>query len=480
MIKTLHGRLTAIVVALFALSSVLALLLTSSTTRAYAEEERQRLNASLAADLASYLKQEKLIPVTNANMEEGMEEIKRLMTVNPSIDVYLLDGKGRIVSSSTALDDLDREAVALEPIDRYLQPSPRLPLKGDDPRGGDPQVFSASRFRGGIVYVVLGRTEGTLVDALAGSYALRAAAAMFGGVALFSIFSGGYIFWALTLRMRKLVAKVDGLSTELAGTGTGEAPHGCDEIDGLDHAFDSMAMRLRSLVEALQQADTERRDLVANVTHDLRTPIAGLRGYLETLLMRGEALDPAERKDHLETATRQIDRLSGLIDGLLELARLDSARLELHPEPFVAAELAQDVLQEFRLRAKEKGVELRLKTDDGDTMIEADIGLIQRALANLVENALRHTPSGGWIEMAATREPGVVRLSVGDSGKGIAPEDLEQVFERGVRIEDAKGGGAGLGLAIVRRIVELHGAEIRVQSEVGVGSRFCLFFPVRA
>ena len=478
MIKTLHGRLTAIVVALFALGTVLGLLLTSSTTRAYAQEERQRLNLALASDLSHYLREASLLPVTPKNREKGVKEIKRLMSINPSIDVYLLDGSGRVVSSSADETDFQTRQVALPPIQAALGPRPPLPIRGTDPRGGERRVFSAAEAPGGFVYVVLGRQDGTIAEALAGSYTLRLAAGAFAGVAAFSVLSGGYIFWTLTIRLRRLVHKVDRLSTELVGTGTGDAAHGCDEIDGLDHAFDSMAARLRTSVDDLQQADVERRDLVANVTHDLRTPIAGLRGYLETLLMRGEALDPAERQDHLETAMRQIDRLGGLIDGLMELSRLESARLELQPEPFLAAELAQDVLQEFRLRAQAKGVELRLRTDDGQTMIAADIGLVQRALANLVENALRHTPPGGWVEVAAIREPEFVRLSVGDSGSGIAPEDLERMFERGLRLADAKDAGAGLGLAIVRRIVDLHGAEMEVQSEVGVGSRFCVFFPV--
>lgn len=477
---TLHGRLTVVLVALFSLSSVLGLLLTSSITRSYAQEERQRLNVSLASDLARYLADEKLLPISDANRAQGMKEIKRLMTINPSIDVYLLDNRGHIVSSTADASEIVVPAVALGPVSAALGSEPSFPIRGTDPRGGERRVFSVAKAPRGFVYVVLGRQEGSIAEAFAGSYTLRLAAGAFAGVAVFSVFSGGYIFWTLTIRLRRLVQKVDRVSAELAGAGTVDAAHGCDEIDGLDRAFDSMTARLRTLVEALQQADVERRDLVANVTHDLRTPLAGLRGYLETLLMRGEALDPRERRDHLETAMRQIDRLSGLIEGLLELSRLESARLEIRSESFVAAELVQDVLQEFRLRAQKKGVDLQFRTEGRPTTIDADIGLVQRALANLIENALRHTPSGGWIEMAATSEPGFVRLSVGDSGSGIAPEDLERMFERGLRLDDAKDSGAGLGLAIVRRIVELHGAEIKVQSELGVGSRFCIFFPVPA
>ena len=479
--RSLHGRITAIVVALFALSSVLSLLLTAFATRAYAQEDRQRLNVSLASDLARYLRAEGLLPVTAGNREKGIGEIKRLMTINPSVDVYLLDGEGRIVASSTDVRDLTAKKVDLGSVREFVRADASLPVRGTDPLGGERRVFSAAEApvgsEGGYVYVVLGHAEGGFANALVASRVLRLAASTFAGVAVIGVVSGAYIFWVLTIRLRRLVRKVDRLSTELVGTGTVDAPAGCDEIEGLDHAFDSVATRLRSSLDELGQADQERRDLVANVSHDLRTPVAGVRGYLETLLMRGEALDPRERRSHLETASRQVDRLSKLIDGLMELSRLESARLELDPEPFLAAELAQDVLQEFRLRAQEKGVELRLRTDDAETMLAADIGLVQRALANLIENALRHTPGGGWVEVAATCEEGCVRISVADTGSGIAPEDLDRMFERGLRLDDAKDVGAGLGLAIVRRIVDLHDADVRVQSEVGVGSRFCMFFP---
>jgi len=476
MIKTLHGRLTAIVVALFALSTALGMLFTSSTTRAYAMEERQRMNTRLAGDLVRYLNDKHLLPITPENHDRVVPELHRLMTVNPSIDIYLLDPRGNVLGSTVRDQDLAIRRVELRPIYKFLSQPGVFPIRGTDPHGTDDTVFSVAPTPGGFAYVVLGPINGSIGDALRSSYALRTAAGALAGVAMFSVISGGYIFWTLTRRLRALVTKVDRVSTELAGTGTDDAVHGCDEIDGLDHAFDSMAGRVRTLLTDLQQADAERRDLVENVTHDLRTPIAGLRGYLETLLMRGESLAPEERLDYLESATRAVDRLSGLIDGMLELARLESVRLEFSPEPFIAAELAQDVMQDFRLRAQSRGIDLRMEVD-GDTMIRADIALVQRALGNLVENALRHTPSGGTVTLAALRKGGRVQVSVSDTGSGISRDDLAKVFDRGVRGSEATGPGAGLGLAIVERIAVLHQAEVLVDSQPGQGATFSLVFP---
>lgn len=431
------------------------------------------MNVTLAGSLVRYLTEEKLLPITPQNRSVVVPELHRLMTVNPNIDIFLLDRQGNVLGATVSDRDMEVRRVDLRPIEVFLTHPDHLPIRGTNPSGGEDIVFSVAPTPGGFAYVVLGPNGVSIGDALQSSYALRTAAGALAGVAMFSVVSGGYIFWTLTRRLRRLVTKVDKVSTELAGSGVDDAAHGCDEIDGLDHAFDSMAGRVRALLSDLQRADAERRDLVENVTHDLRTPIAGLRGYLETLQMRGEGLSPEERLDYLESATRAVDRLSGLIDGMLELARLESVRLEFRPEPFIAAELAQDLVVDFRLQAQSLNVDLRLDAE-GDTRIVADIGLVQRALGNLLENALRHTPAGGVVTLSARREGAHVLLSVTDTGPGIAPGEVETIFERGVRGPDSA--GSGLGLAIVQRIAVLHHAGIEVES--AEGAVFRLRFPI--
>src|SRR5262249_12973234 len=210
-----------------------------------------------------------------------------------------------------------------------------------------------------------------------------------------------------------------------------------------------------------------RRDLIANVSHDLRTPLAALHGYLETLLVKGASLSPEQRNGYLETAVRQSERLGILIGELFELVKLDFKGFEIHPEPVQLGELAQDVLQKFSLLAEGKRIALHADIGPGLPSVHADIGLMERVLENLIDNALRHTPAGGAVSVAVRPSGERVQVRVADTGSGIPPAEVPHIFERFYRVDKsraARTGGAGLGLAIVKRIMDLHAARIEVES----------------
>ncbi len=240
------------------------------------------------------------------------------------------------------------------------------------------------------------------------------------------------------------------------------------------------------LVAGLKQAQHEleaensylRRDLIANVSHDLRTPLVSMRGYLEVLSTKGDALAPPLRAQYLGIALRQSERLATLIDELFELARLDFKGVTLKREPFAFGELAADVVQKFQLAAAGHNVEIGVEAVPGLPFVDADLGLVERLLENLIGNALRHTPAGGRVRVRAQAEAAGVRAEVQDSGRGIAAGDLPHVFERHFRgSEGSASPGAGLGLAIARRIVELHGGAIGAESTPGTGTRFWFTLP---
>ena len=218
-----------------------------------------------------------------------------------------------------------------------------------------------------------------------------------------------------------------------------------------------------------------RRELIANVSHDLRSPLASLRGYLETLLIKEKSLSTEERRSYLSIAARQAEHLQTLISELFDLARLDFTGYRIVAEPLHLGELARDVMQKFQLAARKKGVQLHLAVDDAVGLVEADIGLIERTLENLLGNALAHTARKGRVGLTVFAQDGRVRIEVQDTGTGIPSSDLPHIFERFYRVDKSRSlssQGSGLGLAIVKRIVELHASEIRVESEVGVGTRF--------
>jgi predicted ATPase/signal transduction histidine kinase len=249
-------------------------------------------------------------------------------------------------------------------------------------------------------------------------------------------------------------------------------------VEGLQQALAEVEV----LKDRLQDENVYlRRELIANVSHDLRSPLASLRGYLETLLLKGPVLAEVDRRSYLEIALRQAQHLQTLISELFELARLDFVGYRIEAEAVQLGELMRDVVQKFTLTAKAQEVALQLDLDPELGLARADIGLIERVLSNLLENALAHTAPGGRIELAVRTQDARVLLSVSDNGSGIADADLPRVFERFFRTDKARARntkGSGLGLAIVKRIVELHGSEIRVESSVDRGTRFWFELPL--
>jgi signal transduction histidine kinase len=234
------------------------------------------------------------------------------------------------------------------------------------------------------------------------------------------------------------------------------------------------------LREALQAENTYlRRDLIANVSHDLRTPLVSMRGYLELLATKGEALDAEQRRQYLGIAVRQSEHLATLIDELFELAKLDFKGMTLRCEPFAFAELAADVTQKFQLAADSRRIALRVEAAASLPMVEADLGLMERVLDNLIGNALQHAPEQGSVTVVVATCDGRLQVQVCDTGSGIPAEDLPFVFDRFYRGAHGRiEGGAGLGLAITRRILELHDSQIRVESDGKSGSRFSFSLPL--
>lgn len=233
-------------------------------------------------------------------------------------------------------------------------------------------------------------------------------------------------------------------------------------------------------VTELRRLERVRSDFVANVSHELRTPLTALKGFIEAL-QEGAADDPATRTRFLEIMARETDRLVALINDLLDLSRLESRTVELHRIPVSVADVAGAVVLMFARKAEAK--DLRLEQDFPSDLppVLADEDMLRQVFINLLDNAVKYTPSGR-IEVRARAEPDgrTVRVEVADTGIGIPRQHQGRIFERFYRVDRARSrelGGTGLGLSIVRHIVELHGGRIEVESEVGVGTTFRFWLP---
>jgi signal transduction histidine kinase len=421
----------------------------------------------------------------------------QLMMVNPSVEVYLLDPRGVIIGHAAPAGHLKRNMVDLMPIRRLLA-NEALPILGDDPRSIDGRkVFSAAALHAGqnidgpvsgyIYVVLLGEEHDRLAARVAASSVLRTTLWSMGLVAVLGLLAGLLALRLITRPLHRLTETMRHFDTQaeppmpLPAAPAPEPPlrfvDRRDEIVVLETAFDQMASRIGAQWRTLTRQDQERRELVANISHDLRTPLGSLHGYLETLLLKDATLDPGERQRYLGIALAQSGKVGKLAQSLFELARLEHDGVEPALEPFSLSDLVQDVFHKCELAAQGKGVRLDASVPRDATIVAADLGMIERVLTNLLDNAIRHTPAGGSVDVALRRDGERVLVTVGDTGPGIPPALLENLFRRPFSAGDERRNG-GLGLLIVQRILQLHGSGIELLAVPGKGAVFQFMLPV--
>ena len=485
--KTLYAKLSLAMIATIAVVGAGFVVIFQITNTLYYEELTQRLNAPIAM----YVTGAQTLMFEDGSVDESALQTlaQRAMVINPAVEVYLLDTDGRVLSHTMPPETVQLEGVAVQPIRQLIAGDIDMPFKGEDPRNPEVRkIFSAAEVRAGgelqgYLYVVLGGEKyDQLVSTIRSSYARELGLwAILALLALGSVV-GLLAFALLTRRLRTLTVSVQRFSDDDFDTVVADQDKefGKDEIDQLDRAFTAMAIRIKEQVERLKETDRLRRELISNVSHDLRTPLASMQGYLDTLLIKNGELSHEERERCLRTARKNTKRLSELVDDLFELSKLDSETVTPSFETFSLAELLQDTAQEFDLDAENKGITVETVAPHDSTIVYADIGLIQRVLENLIRNAIQFTPQDGHIRIEIDRQPETVAVSVSDNGCGIAAADLNRIFDRFYHREnndDGQSGSSGLGLAIVKRILDLHGSRITVTSEVDRGTRFEFCLP---
>ena len=242
-----------------------------------------------------------------------------------------------------------------------------------------------------------------------------------------------------------------------------------------------MADILTSNIEKLKQVENLRRELIANVSHDLRTPIAVIRGYVETLQMKEETLSAEDRKRYINTVKESAEKLERLVNELFELSKLEANQVQAKKEPFIISELVSDIGNKYQLIAKIKNISINAEVSRELPPVFADVALIERVMQNLIDNALKFTPEGGTIIIKTMRNStSDVQISVSDNGIGIPENEREQIFARYYKANnftDLKN-NTGLGLAIAKKILDLHNSTLDLISKENSGSSFIFRLPL--
>jgi signal transduction histidine kinase len=276
---------------------------------------------------------------------------------------------------------------------------------------------------------------------------------------------------SIALPLQKMAVVAQGIARgDYAQTAPVSGP---DEVRALGQSLNQMSTQ----VQVTQQA---QRDFLANVSHELKTPLTSIQGFAQAML-DGAADSPQAIQRSANIIYAEADRLRRLVEGLLDLARLDVGLRALTRAPLDLRLVLAAVVEKFGLRAKEKGVTLRGELPPTLPAMVGDADRLAQVFTNLLDNALKHTPAGGSVALSAATVPGGVEIAVTDTGPGIPPEDLQRVFERFYQVDKSRvrptGGGVGLGLTITQEIVEAHGGSIRVESVVGLGTKFIVQLP---
>lgn len=458
-----------------------------------AKHHQQEIVQRLSADLAKHTAEH--WPLAKANeldITAVGELFHMLMVVNPSIEVYLLDTNGVIKAHKAPPGRLQTQQVNLAPIQTFLDKKP-LPIVGDNPRNPElPGIFSVTDLRQdgklvGYLYIILAGDDYQKWETDVWQGQVFQSAIWTGlGALLLTLLTGLGLFAVITRRLNALTCTVAAFEEMDFVGGLHVCPkisRSPDEIGQLACTFEHMAERISNQMQHIKHQDEQRREMIANVSHDLRTPLTSMQGYLETLSRKADTLPLTDQQRYLAVAVRQSRRVSHLADELFELAKLECEEVTPNYELFYVQELIQDVIQKFALASAKKQVQITATLTADIPMVYADIAMIERVLGNLIDNALRYTPENGQITLALLQTgQQKVTVRVTDTGDGIAEEYLAGLFERHSplrRSSDKSHGGGGLGLLISKRILELHGSTIEALSKAGEGAMFTFNLPTR-
>jgi signal transduction histidine kinase len=486
-VKTIGGNLlfwkiTAVFTTVLIVLGLIFISIASRSSRSYYTAAHQQLYGDIAHHLATFTQ-----PFRNGRPDTTVTHdiIHATMVANPSVEVYLLDTAGNILDYVVPDATVQMRQVNVSRIKQWLGTNDGNYPMGDNPKvPGESSIFSAApAFENGelvgYVYAVLAsEKQKAILTSLSdhlymrlGTYIFFAAlfVAFIVGVMTFFLITDSICDIANTVRRFKegdYSARIDG--------------HSKGNLGVLTSTFNEMADVIVSNFDKITATEKFRKELIANVSHDLRTPLSIMQGYIETLMIKKDTLTSTEQDKYLAIVHDGTKKLSALVYQLFQYAKLEANVITPEKEPFLINELASDILMTYQLKAAERTIQLKLDAPNNLPPVFADIALTERVLQNLIDNAFNFTPEGGQITISLTKVSAGVKVQVVDTGIGIAPEDQSFIFQRYIQLGDTPmpKGGMGIGLAIVRKILELHQSAIEVTSEPGKGTSFRFTLPV--
>ncbi|MGQ8366228.1 sensor histidine kinase [Glaciecola sp. 1036] len=448
-------------------------------------EAEQRLHLGLAEHLVS----------DNPILKEGVYDYKALnklfhtlMLLGPNFEFYFLDPQGNLLTYSAKANEIVRKQVDVTPINVMLSGGKSFPNYGDDPKDIDKQkIFSVAPVYNddslqGYLYIIIGGAQyDSITDSIKSSKGVQQYILIVLAGLIFLMFVLLVLFKFFTAPLKKLSDDMDrfrGAGFDIKNAKITLLPWRNDsrnEVQRLGYSFNEMLRHIDKQWQQIKLNDLQRRTLLADLSHDLRTPLANMQGYMETLCINDSQLTSEQRDEFFGICTRNLHNLKRLIDQIFELAYLEGGHVNLKMEPCLLAELLHDIAAKFNLQANAKDIGLTVDIQTPNAYVKADIEKLERVLTNLIDNAIRHTPAGGSIQLQIKEANDKLVVSVRDSGIGIAAEELEHIFVARYQATNSQKGTkthVGLGLAISQKLIALFDSTLEVTSEIGKGTSF--------
>ena len=480
-VRTIHGnrlfwKITAVFTILLIVLGIVFVIIASRFSRSYYTAAHQELYGDIAQHLATFTQ-----PFKNGKPDTTVTHdiIHSTMVANPSVEVYLLDTAGNIKDYVVPDKTVQIHQVNIAKVKQWITASNMQRPMGDNPKQpGEPSIFSAApvyekgRLVGYVYAVLSSEKQKAILQSLDNNLYLRLASYMFYAALAVAFIVGIVTFFLITDSICHIAGvvkrfKEGDYTARIEGYAKGN-------LGMLTSTFNEMADVIVDNIDKISATDKFRQELIANVSHDLRTPLSIMQGYVETLVMKKNELSATDREKYLTIVYDSNRKLSVLVEQLFQYAKLEANLITPQKETFLIAELVADIMMAYQLKADEKNIRLRIQAPDHLPLVFADISLTERVLQNLLDNAFKFTPAGGTITILLSETNAGVKVAVTDTGVGISPEDLTHIFERYKQIHPRSPGskGMGIGLAIVKKILELHQAGITVSSEPGKGTTF--------
>lgn len=454
-----------------------------------AEQSKFQAEQKLHLQLAEHLAHDNPLLQDGVYDKDALENLfHTLMLLGPSFEFYFLDPAGKIITYSADANKIKRESIELSPLVALIANPDAVPIFGDDPRNLNKQkIFSAAPiYRGdnlqGYLYVIIGgEIYDSIFNQVKNDENLQQYSVLLIGALLLLLLILLALFRYFTAPIKQLASEMQAIKAakfDQSKVTLSQWQHSKNnEVHMLGATFKNMVEQINLQLAQLTENDRIRRELLTHLSHDLRTPLATMQGYIETMVIKGDQLTSQEQTEYLATAQRNSMQLKRLIDQIFELAHLEDGQVTVNLETFAIGELLHDIMAKFSLKAKSRNISLTLQPQQCRYIVYSDIAKLERIITNLLENALRHTSEGGEVAIIVSQLTNKVKIAVTDNGSGISKEDIAYIFDARYRASNAiedKTPHAGLGLAISQKLSRILNSELFVDSKLGLGSNFSL------